>query len=284
MRVDRYQNTGNEDQAVTRRCIGDHAGGRYEIQVVSTDSALTGIESEWDRLARQAAPTNPFVHPVWISAWWRAFGDRARLHLLAVRDQGRLVGVLPLMYSRAWVYGIPVRRLGAISNDHTPRFDLVARPDADGLHEAIWHDLMRINDRWDMLELPRLCTSSPSLRRFRALAQASGCRVGTWHGPESPLVPVTRTWSEYVASRSSNLRKNLRRKIRRLGREAQLDLEICSSAQCLEQALADSFRIEAASWKGRGGTAMESQPLVFQFYSELAAALVDQDRLCLHFL
>ncbi len=283
MRTNLFRQTSHHD-GCRIATPGNGVDGRYDIEVVASQVALTRIEREWDQLARRWAPDNPFIHPLWISAWWRAFGEGARLHLLAVRDGAQLVGVLPLMYSRVWIYGMPMRRLGATANDHTPRFGLVANPDADGLHEAIWRYLMRISDSWDILELPMIATPSASLDKFRMLAQTLGNRIGTWRGPDSSLVRVNMPWDDYLSARSSNVRKNLRRRIRRLGREGSPELEICSSGECLEEALADGFRIEAASWKGRGGTDMASKPRVRQFYSTLAEGLVDQRQLRLHFL
>ena len=67
--------------------------------------------------------------------WWDSFGPSARsarsgqanreLHIIVVRDEGRIIAIAPLMRETTVAYGLPVRRLAALANDHTPRTDFV---------------------------------------------------------------------------------------------------------------------------------------------------------------
>ena len=51
-----------------------------------------------------------------------AFGAGRRLYVLLIWDGEELIGIAPLMISRVKMYGLPVREIGFIYNDHTPRF------------------------------------------------------------------------------------------------------------------------------------------------------------------
>ena len=255
------------------------------ISVCNDASGFERLRPEWEALRQHGQDQDPFLSCDWFATWWRAFGGHRKLYLVTARRQGNLCAVLPLMLERTWLHGVPFRRLAAIGNDHTPRFDLVRAGDDEPLHRATWNHLMTCRSEWDVLDLPRLSAGSITTDRFVRLATEQGVRYNVWgRAPQSPWIDIQPSWDEYIALRSKGFRKSLRRKKRRLDALGKVGLETVTGRKSLGPGLADGLRIEAEGWKGSNRTSISSQPAVTDFYSELARVMADREQLRLHFL
>lgn len=259
-----------------------------EDLVISTLNDASGFESlrpEWEALRKQGEEQDPFLSCDWFTAWWRAFGGNHSLYLVTARHHGQLCAVLPLMLKRAWCHGIPLRRLTAIGNDHTPRFDLVRASDDERLYRSIWDYLMTRRNEWDVLDFPRLSADSITTDRFVELAAEQNVQHRLWQqAPRSPWINIQPSWDEYLQLRSAGFRKSLRRNMRRLTALGSVGLETVTGGEALEKGLADGIQLEAEGWKGSSKTAISSQPAVAGFYKELAEDMAAREQLRLHFL
>lgn len=255
------------------------------ISICTSPADFACLRREWDALRRPGYDQDPFLSCDWFAAWWRAFGDRHKLFLVTARRQGRLLGVLPMMQRRRQCGGLWLRRLSAIGNDHTPRFDLVRGADDEGLHRAVWNYLINHQREWDVLDLPCLSAGSDTADHFVRLATEHGVPHRLWaHGPCSPWVEIQPSWAAYLASRSAGFRKALRRKRRQLDALGRVDLETVTDGPALVQALLEGFQIEAEGCRGGRRTAVLSQQRVKDFYTELAQKMAGRGQLRLHFL
>src|SRR5438270_11055308 len=69
-------------------------------ELIDGVDALAELAPEWDALA--VAASKPVAAPAWTLAWLRHVAPRPlEPRVLAVRDRGELVGVVPLYVSRA---------------------------------------------------------------------------------------------------------------------------------------------------------------------------------------
>lgn len=255
-----------------------------EMKVLDDPALIGGIESAWRDLACGAESSAPFMQPEWIKAWWHVFGQPGQLRIVTVWNGARLVGVLPLMLSLEKRYGLPVRRLGALANDHSPRVDVLIAPDVKGVTEAIWRHIAATRREWDIFEVPRLLSKSPTLECLSQQARTDGFRFGLWQAELSPFIDLRTKWKSYLAERSKGFRRDIRRKWRRLTQLGHPALEIVVQPSAVAAALQVACEIEADGWKGRGGSAMQSIANVRSFYERLAEGMAERDMLRLHFL
>lgn len=257
----------------------------HVISICSDASDFERLRPEWEALRRESENPDPFLSCEWFATWWRAFGDHRTLFLVTARRHGHLRAVLPLMLERTWRHGIPLRRLAAIGNDHTPRFDLVRARDDEHVHRSLWTHLMTLRSEWDVLDLPRLSAESVTTDRFVRLATEQRVKFNLWkRAPRSPWIDIRTSWDDYLDSRSAGLRKALRRKMRRLAELGKVGLETVTSGEALGQGLADGLQIEGEGWKSSNRTAISSQPAATAFYTELAQIMAARGQLRLHFL
>src|SRR5206468_3804592 len=119
---------------------------------------------------------------------------QSSLHIVVVRSGSRIVAIAPLLRETTWMYGVPVRRLRLMHNDHTPRADFIVAEDGDAAYRAIWAALQDQRDGWDVLQLGQMTSSSNTGHMMSSLAAGDGCVTGIWRSSDSPYLALSGTW------------------------------------------------------------------------------------------
>jgi CelD/BcsL family acetyltransferase involved in cellulose biosynthesis len=254
------------------------------VDTVSDYDSLVALQPVWDRLLEEAVVDHPFLRHDWIRTWWECFGEGKRLHVLVVRLAGEPIAIAPLMLCRERFLGLEVRRLRLIANVHTQRGGFIIGRRPELAYRAIWECLTAQRETWDVLILPQLPAGSPTLDRLPPLAARDGFRVGSWRAPDSPYLPLAGTWDAYFNRLARKHRSNLRNRLKRLARLGPVELEVVGEGPQVGPALKEGLDIEAASWKGRAGTAIGCHPDLRRFYSVLAQRAAARGWLRLQFL
>jgi CelD/BcsL family acetyltransferase involved in cellulose biosynthesis len=236
---------------------------------IETHESVGELAAEWDDLAGRTRGL-PWLRPGWIDTWWRAFGE-GTLRIVAVRDGGKLTGVLPL-YERRGI-------LSSTTNWHTPEFGaLTASADAtDLVAGAMSHRPRRLALAW-------LDDGKPGFAECSRLSRERGYRLITRTIERSPYIDTSGDWERYEEGVSSKLLRELRRRRRRLESRGELTFEVTRGEEGLDALLEEGFRIEAAGWKGERGLAIESKPATREFYAEIARWAAGRGVLRLAFL
>lgn len=225
--------------------------GRIEVH-----SAIAPLAADWDDLVDRTG-TAPFTRPGWLEGWWRASGGgRGRLEILALRRQGRLAAVMPLVRHRGLVT--------STTSDWMSAYDPPAEdPQAAGvLADALFASRPR------RVEFRLLPLEHAVRAACRATAAARGYRLVDGPVERSPYVALDGGWESYQAGRDRKLLSEVRRRRRRLEEQGSLSVEVMDGRQRLDELLDEGFRLEAAAWKGEAGTAIVSDPATLRFYRE----------------
>jgi CelD/BcsL family acetyltransferase involved in cellulose biosynthesis len=229
---------------------------RMERSVHLHDSLGESLAREWDELAdRTAAP--PFLRPGWVCAWAGAFA-RGPVRVAALRRDGQLVGVLPLML-----------RQGAVrspTNWHTPVFGPVVEDYDAAARLCDW--LMGLGAR--SVSLDFVDSGSAATRAFEEAARAARYRPASRMRLHSPYVELSgKDGVEQMLS--AKRRSNLRRQSRRLGMLGPLSLDVDDGREDLDRRLTEAFAVDRSGWKGERGSAIVSRPDTTKFYRDVAA-------------
>jgi CelD/BcsL family acetyltransferase involved in cellulose biosynthesis len=262
-----------------------HAASAPALEVISDPTRFIALETEWNDAVDRAGIAHPFLRHEWLRTWWECFGGgRRTLHIIVARRAGRIFAIAPFMREHVQMYGMPVRRIDFLQNDHTPRADVIVVGSPEDGYRAIWQALLDTGNTWDVLQLSRLAGDSPTRQVFERLAAEARCATGTWRGDVSPYLALTGTWDTYLASLSAKFRSNLRNRLSRLTKLGEPGLEVLEGATAIEGARADALRLEASGWKAEAGTSICSDPDVERFYTLLAARATAHGWLRLLFL
>lgn len=237
---------------------------------VEIQDRIEPLVTEWEDLA-QHAKANPFLWPGWVTAWWHAFGA-GRLQIFTVYENGRLVGVLPLRQFRGTV--------SSTTNSNTPLFGFLAANET--AMEQLSHALFSREPR--RVDLSFVSPTDAGVSLAQAAAGTAGYRVLTESIEAAPYVTIDGNWDAYEKGLGRNLRKDLRRRRRRLDEEGRLTLEVSCGEERLDALLEEGFRIEGSGWKGAYGTSINSHPETRCFYTEVAHWAAERGWLRLAFL
>jgi CelD/BcsL family acetyltransferase involved in cellulose biosynthesis len=259
------------------------ASAALSVNVVTDEAGFLALEAEWNDAVARARIAHPFLRHEWLRTWWECFGAGSRLHVVVVRIDGRIAAIAPLLEETSRMYGMPVRRLRLLHNDHSPRADFIVAEQAERSYRAIWNALYDARDRWDVLQLSQVPEESPTRDAISSLAAEHGCLTGLWRSGDAPYLRLTGSWDEYYQGLNAKFRQNLRNRMSRLTRLGKPALETLRDQSALA-ALEDVFRLEASGWKEDAGTSICADPAVHRFYARLAERASEQGWLQLLFL
>ncbi|WP_129777714.1 GNAT family N-acetyltransferase [Peristeroidobacter soli] len=134
------------------------------------------------------------------------------------------------------------------------------------------------------LVLQRIEADGALLKTFKRAARGRG-QLLEFKASGSPFVPITSNWEEYLQSLSSRRRQDYRRARRNLEKAGSVNVQILKPGpDTVESTMAEAMRVEAASWKGRGGSALLTNSRLSGFFLQLAQRLARQGQLRVCFL
>ena len=250
--------------------------GQQQLRVYHTLDELQSLRSEWDRLLLEYPPATTFSTYDWLANWWRSFGDRRQLLVLALFDSDSLVGMAPLSISRERFAGFPIRML-RMMGDGTYDSDNLDFPVQAGyediLADSVLNYLMQIRDSWDVCVLNTLPLDS-----VPAKCVAERLQTREWitfeHSTPSSSIELPATWEEYRVRLSAEDQKNLPRYLRRLRKYYAVRIYRCTESKDLPICLEALFRLHQARWEKVGEPGSFSSPERRDFYAALSRSLL----------
>ena len=208
------------------------------------------VRADWDRLA--AASGSVYATWEWATTWWDVYGGRRRLLLHGLwSPSGELAAILPLYLARSGP--VPLARFVG----HGPADELApvcAQEHRTAAAGAVRVALRRALGRRALLLAERL----PADQGWAAALRGRPLRTDS-----TPMLRLEgRTWDEWLATRSSNFRQQVRRRARNLERDHAVDIRQVTSADALDPALDTLFRLHDARW-GDESSAFDEQRRAF---------------------
>lgn len=264
-----------------------------KIEILTGGSELIDrISGEWTDLCNEGASSEPFLRPEWFSTFVNSFENE--ISLITVRRDGKLRALLPLVRKVRSMHGLPARKLQAVYNLNTQRFDLIHGADESekkAVVQAIWS---AINGQrgWDVMEA-RMVKKDSWLNEVLHLAEKAGHRTGIWQMDSAPFITVPKstgnngseeeieaTLRNFLKGSRKHLIHDTSRRRRRLEEIGKVEF-VFTRSFTPEQTKA-YFDLEAKGWKGRQGTAVTDDPRVIRLHEDFAHAVAAKDALLVH--
>jgi hypothetical protein len=217
------------------------------MRLTPFNSLSTADRQAWARLAENAADPNPAYEPDFVAATV-AVADTREPSLLIVEHAGEWVGCLPVR--RVGPFGLSNWR-HSISRLGTPLAD---RSRVDEFAAALVDDLGGLN-RHRFLLL-RGATEGETTAAIRT-ALGRSRRLAATLDKDVERAALRRDGGDPTARIKPKRRKEMEKKRRRLAEKLGRELEVVDRSSD-PTAVEDFLRLEAAGWKGAGGTAMQT--------------------------
>ncbi|MEA2454384.1 MAG: hypothetical protein QOI45_646 [Thermoleophilaceae bacterium] len=205
-------------------------------------AALEDVGADWGPLAE--ASGSIFATPEWLMLWYRHFGAGQEMRAYTVRQDGRLVALLPLVLWRSR----PPRVLRFIGHGPSDVMGPICAP-ADRALAAEALEQVLAEGGWDVLLAERLPTSE---------LLAGGLRGRELQREPSPVLPINgMSWDDFLASKSSNFRQQARRRERKLAKEHELSFRLSDDPERLDADLEVLFELHEERWSTEGSGALQ---------------------------
>lgn len=225
--------------------------------------SFASIAERWEELLPQCWTDTVFVTPAWQRVWWGCFGETYRPLILSLWDDGRHLGIAPLMM-----------RDGVLSFiGDADLFDyhdfLVPKGCEDRFYEVLFEHLVDLD--WESMELKSVPQGSPTVGEVQVAAARLGLRTEVQVEDVTPAVLLPDTWEGYLATLAKKDRHELRRKLRRLHAAGTVGQSECPSPDAHGDCMSDFFSLMKSSSREKADFLNPERERFFRaFAAELA--------------
>jgi len=249
------------------------------VEVLEKNTFPERLVQEWEELLSNCRWQNPFLTPTWNKIWLKHFGKSLAAKILLFRNQGQTLVALGAFSSSTDERGRKgLTLLG--SSDVCDYRDLVA---VSGREEEAFHALAGFfaDGPWDFLELKGISEFSPTMQFLPSLMESSGFRVVLEVEETSVFLNLPPTWDEFLEKLEAKDRHELRRKMRRLEREATFEIWRVEEASSLFRGMEFFFELHR---KSRRDKAQFMTPQMQAYFREISVRFLEKSWLNLSFL
>ncbi len=213
--------------------------GALSLSVIDNIASFEKLEGDWRDLMSHASAATVFMQWEWHFTWWQVFARKNdSLHIMAWRQDGRLVGVLPLYKQSSWIPGTSCLHLigtgeNQIDEVATEYGDLLVDTavEAEVVSSAV-ENLLRF-DGWQNMKLMSMLQDS---LLATALEKASSANTLTISAGQRYRVALTGNEEDYLATLSKSRAKRIKRSQRAIAREGDIKISVIESIDEFDQA------------------------------------------------
>jgi CelD/BcsL family acetyltransferase involved in cellulose biosynthesis len=254
----------------------------HSIERITSAQELSSYQAEWQQLVDSSSGVSVFQTYEWITEWLDCFWKDRPLAFLLVKKNGTPVALAPLLRDESGELWCK-RSLVSPVNPHSKHGDLIGP--SDGV-ECLGGLLNFLCSEYGSFRLAFKQSGRDSkwIGSLEALAEEHGLGAVIKGESAVPVVRIEGDWPSYLKSRSKHLRREMRRKLRKL--EAAGDVRwstVTDRAEC-EAALEDVFEIERHSWKQDTGESFTAEQGLDRLYGNFARRAAERGWLRLHLL
>lgn len=237
------------------------------------------LKREWEALLSASRFQNPFLTPAWNEIWLKHFGNSLQTMIILFRAVG---GDLLALGAFSSLNGKEGKKGLALwgSADVCDYRDLII---SSGQEEETCRELARFfgMGSWDFLELNGISEFSPTIQVLPPLMRSFGFRVVQEVEEISVYLKLPSTWERFLEELSAKDRHELRRKIRRLEREAKFEFSGMEGNPFVPERMEAFFTLHRKSGKDK---AEFMTPAMVEFFRELSIRYQEKGWLNLSFL
>ncbi len=245
------------------------------LQGTSLPGTLT---SEWKALLRRSAIKNPYLTPLWTQIWLKHSGGALDPKFLRIRSAGgELIGLGAFRERRSEE---DVRGLDLLGSEDVWDYrDLVM---AAGREEEVSAEFATYfaAGPWNFIELSSISEFSPTRGRLLPFLRQNGFRVSEEEMEPCLYLHLPPSWDEFLERLNPKDRHELRRKLRRLGRDSSFQIEDSVSSAAPEN-MERFFTLHTLSKSEKAEFMTEEMKAYFR---DLAARFEEKNWLDLSFL
>lgn len=248
-----------------------------QVTTYTTPQAFEELAGEWNALLAQSESNTLFLTHQWQRVWWANLGE-GDLRVLALRDEGALVGIAPLYFTTAEGV-VSGQYVGCKEvSDYLDFIFLKGREQECA--EAVMNWLAGDEaPAWRKLALCNTPEWSPNLARVAELARGRGWQAQIKPEDVCPVIRLPSTFEEYLGMLDGRERRETQRKMRRAAEDSAITF--AANPASLDADMTDFLRLMTSSMFSKSDF---MTPRMEQFFRAMAREMQAAGFLQLAFL
>jgi CelD/BcsL family acetyltransferase involved in cellulose biosynthesis len=239
------------------------------VKLIGTAEEFYKLRDEWNALLDSSASTCVFLTHEWLSTWWKYLSEGRKLSILSARDDGKLIGILPLairapQYARMMPHVAEFIGSGVIGSDYLDA--IIERGSESEVLPAFAEELRR----WGlMIQLSQLRRQNCVVAGLPQLL-----RQDQWMALETrinvcPFIDLTNhTWETFLTTLGSSQRYNYNRRLRALQKTFDVRLDTIRFPSDADRGLDAVIALHHKRWGSVGASEAFQTPAVVAFHRE----------------
>ncbi len=222
-----WQNIKNLPEILAkRRLYNSEEFGKKREGKASTAQRIA--EEEWNEIA--LGNDNFFLSLGWVTPWLaRAEEQGAQPFIVEAREQGKLVGIAPLV--------LKGRSLEFLGQQYSCHLDFLAEKGKEkAAAEKIIGQVFENAGKWNRVSFQHLVARPAFLSPLEKKCRQYGFVLQQEQGDSASVVELPASLTQYFAGLKKKKRKNLRNDLSRLSREFKVQTEVIADATELPSA------------------------------------------------
>lgn len=260
------------------------------IQVIDTTEGLEALQDDWDRLLGHAESASIFSSWEWQYHWWKHYGKHRALRVLVVRNDDKVLGILPLyVQSITFLQFLPlsVLRLVGTGGDTSPDYiGPLLEPGIEqeaclALSEFILHKL----SDWDVLNFTDMPGDLRLVKILTDMCDRNGLSYDSNPNTIIPIIRLPATWEEYLSSRHKDYRYEVRKTRRKISETHAVNFHVWESHDRLDEVIDRLITLHQLRWQQnhKQSTAFAS-PEYIAFHRDVIKSCFNRDWIRLYCL
>ena len=242
-----------------------HQYSLIRTEILQDTHSFFALKKEWTELLADTANDQIVLTWEWMYTWWTHFCSDRKLFLVTVRAGDRLLGIAPLAARpRNLKRGELFRTLefiasGDVGSDY---LSLLLRKNHE--QEALTAITDCLLSQHLILDLSRFEQDSLTMNAIIGKLHSQGWKSTRTTSMLSPYAELRGlTWEEFIASRGRSHRANVRKRLRNLHEEFNINFEQVNSDERRSKVLQQLVAWHLLRWQDKGGsTALHTRTLL----------------------
>lgn len=244
---------------------------------IETDlDQLESMRDQWDALVARHGGYG-FASYDYCRTWWKHYSDARRLLVFLFHVNDELVGIVPIFHERLRLGPVRVRVAKLLASDHVYALcdPPIAREHATQIIEIVAGEVFD-KHHCDALCLSPLCSSNGSSELATEILDSSSRLIRRAHNRVASvhtILTLPESFDEYLESLGRKSRYNYKRYWRRLCERFEIDEEVRSDPDRVEEAFEEFWRMHRTQWADKGKLGhFGDWPGSLEFHRELVAS------------
>ena len=210
---------------------------------------------------------NLSLHPSWMGSYLSAHDLIDNVYVMKIEGAGINIGIVPLIFRKVRVCGLPICCLDMVSNMLSYHAELLVSGDVGQVIVSVLGSELFIN--CDVFRLGNLVSKGPTVKAIKELPEDLVSGVTGYKGEVSPYFSLQQNWSEYISGLPKKMRANIKGCIRSTQAAGENNMVWYRQGSDVGPLLRDIIEVESRSWKATDNKAIRIDTMEGIYYRNL---------------